>query len=125
MGIVVPKVRKHLCADALLRSVHDVFNHMPDHRKGAPNIPLPAALMSAFAMVSLKAPSLLAFDKERTADNLQRVYDIGRVPCDTSRRETLDPVQPEYRRPACPVGFRRLQRGKILEEMVFVDGHYL
>ena len=25
MGIVVPKVRKHLCADALLRSVQDVF----------------------------------------------------------------------------------------------------
>jgi hypothetical protein len=44
--------------------------------------------MSAFAMFSLKAPSLLAFDKERTEDNLQRVYGIGRVPCDTSMRET-------------------------------------
>ena len=125
MGIVVPKVRKHLCAEALLRSVHDVFCHIPDHRKGDPNIPLHDALMSAFALFSLKAPSLLAFDKERTEDNLQRVYDIGRVPCDTSMRETLDPVQPEYLRPAFTVGFRRLQRGKILEEMVFVDGHYL
>lgn len=125
MGIVVPKVRKHLCADALLRSVHDVFDHIPDHRKGDPNIPLHDALMSAFAMFSLKAPSLLAFDKERTEDNLQRVYDIGRVPCDTSMRETLDPVKPAYLRPALTVGFRRLQRGKILEEMVFVDGHYL
>jgi predicted transposase YbfD/YdcC len=27
---VVPKVRKHLGADALLRSVHDVFCHIPD-----------------------------------------------------------------------------------------------
>lgn len=26
MGIVVPKVRKHLCADALLRSAQDVFD---------------------------------------------------------------------------------------------------
>ena len=125
MGMVVPKLRKHLCADALLRSVQDVFCQLPDHRKGDPDIPLSDALMSAFAMFSLKAPSLLAFDKERTEDNLQRVYGIGRVPCDTSMRETLDPVKPERLRPAFKAVFRRLQRGKALEEMVFVEGHYL
>ena len=96
MGLVVPKVRKHLCADALLRSVHDVFGQLPDHRKGDPEIPLHDALMSAFALFSLKSPSLLAFDKERTEGNLQRVYGIGRVPCDTSMREILDPVKPEH-----------------------------
>jgi hypothetical protein len=68
MGIVVPKMRKHLCADALLRSVQDVFCQIPDHRKGDPGIPLSDALMSAYAIFSLKAPSLLAFDKERTED---------------------------------------------------------
>jgi len=125
MGLVVPKVRKHLCADALLRSVQDVFCRIPDHRKGDPEIPLSDALMSAFAMFSLKSPSLLAFDKERTEDNLQRVYGIGRVPCDTSMRETLDPVKPEHLRPAFKGAFRQLQRGKALEEMVFVEGHYL
>ena len=125
MGIVVPKVRKHLCADALLRSVQDVFCQIPDHRKGDPEIPLSDALMSAFAMFSLKSPSLLAFDKERTEDNLQRVYGIGRVPCDTSMREILDPVEPEHLRPAFKAVFRHLQRGKALEEMVFVEGHYL
>ena len=125
MGIVVPKMRKHLCADALLRSIQDTFCQIPDHRKGDIQIPLPNALMSAFAMFSLKAPSLLAFDKDRTEDNLQRVYGIGRVPCDTSMRDTLDPVQPEHLRPAFKVGFRGLQRGKVLEEMLFVAGHYL
>jgi Transposase DDE domain len=83
------------------------------------------ALLSAFAMFSLKSPSLLAFDKERTEDNLQRVYGIGRVPCDTSMREILDPVQPAHVRPAFKTVFRHLQRGKALEEMVFVEGHYL
>ena len=122
---MIPKVRKHLCADALLRSVQDVFCQIPDHRTGDPKILLGDALMFAFAMFSLKAPSLLAFDKERTEDNLQRVYGIGRVSCDTSMRHTLDPLQPEYLRPAFKVGFRGLQRGKILEEMVFVAGHYL
>jgi hypothetical protein len=125
MGMVVPKVRKHLCADALLRSVQDVFCHIPEHRKGDAEIILGDALMSAFALFSLKSPSLLAFDKERTEDNLQRVYGIGRVPCDTSMREILDPVEPEKLRPAFKTVFRHLQRGKALEEMVFVEGHYL
>lgn len=31
MGMVVPKERKHLWADALWRSVQDVFGRMPDH----------------------------------------------------------------------------------------------
>ena len=125
MGMVVPKLRKHLCADALLRSVQDVFCQIPDHRKGDPEIPLSDALMSALAMFSLKAPSLLAFDKERTEDNLQRVYGIGRVPCDTSMRKILDPVEPEHLRPTFKGAFRQLQRGKALEQMVFVQGHYL
>jgi hypothetical protein len=125
MGLVVSKMRKHLCADALLRSLQDGFCQIPDHRKGDPEITLSDALMSAFARFSLKAPSLLAFDKERTEDNLQRVYGIGRVPCDTSMREILDPVEPEHLRPAFNGAFRQLQRSKVLEEMVFVDGHYL
>src|SRR5918998_6644396 len=125
MGMGIPKARKHLCADALLRSVQDVFCQVRDPRTGDSEIALSDALMSAFALFSLKAPSLLAFDKERTEDNMQRVYGIGRVPCDTSMREILDPVEPEHLRPAFKVGFRHLQRGKALAQMVFVRGHYL
>jgi len=33
--------------------------------------------MSAFAMFSLKSPSLLAFDKERVEGNLQTIYGIA------------------------------------------------
>jgi len=125
MGMVIPKARKHLGADALLRSVQDVFCQVRDLQTGDSEMALGDALMSAFALFSLKAPSLLAFDKERTEDNLQRVYGIGRVPCDTSMRERLDPVDPEHLRPAFKTVFRHLQRGKALEEMVFVQGHYL
>ena len=50
--------------------------------------------MSAFAMFSLKAPSLLAFDKERAEGNLHTIYGIERVPCDTHMREILDRVLP-------------------------------
>jgi hypothetical protein len=125
MGLVVPKVRKHLCADALFDLLQATFADVEDHRKGDPDISLTDALMSAFAMFSLKSPSLLAFDKERAEDNLQRIYGIKRAPCDTSMRETLDPVEPESLRPAFKQVFRQLQRGKALEEMVFVEGHYL
>jgi hypothetical protein len=73
MGMGVPKVRKPLCADALLRSIQDVFCQLPEHRKGDVEIPMSDALMSAFAMCSLKSPSLLAFDKVRAEDHLQSI----------------------------------------------------
>ena len=40
-------------------------------------------------------------------------------------RERLDPVSPRWLRPVFTSVFRQLQRGKALEEMVFLDGHYL
>jgi hypothetical protein len=81
--------------------------------------------MSAFAMFSLKSPSLLAFDKQRAAGNLASLYGIERVPCDTLMREILDPVAPESLGPVFKSLFRQLQRGKAIEPMVFLDGHYL
>ena len=81
--------------------------------------------MAAFAMFSLKSPSLLAFDKERAEGNLETIYGMERVPCDTHMREILDPISPESPRPLFKSVFRQLQRGKALEEMAFLDGHYL
>jgi len=55
--------------------------------------------MSAFAMFSLKSPSLLAFDKQRVEGHWGTIYGIGHVPGDTQMRERLDPVSPESLRP--------------------------
>ena len=125
MAMMAPKARKHLSADALLSMLRSGFADIADHRPGTPDISLTDALLSAFAMFSLKSPSLLAFDKDRTAGNLPRVYGIERVPCDTAMRERLDPVEPESLRPFFKGVFRALQRGKALEAMVFVEGHSL
>jgi hypothetical protein len=125
MSIIAPKGRKYLCADALFRLVRTGCATLPDHRSGEAEIPFPDALMAAFAMFSLKAPSLLAFDKQRTEGNLGTIYGIERVPCDTQMREILDPVSPESLRPVFKSVFRQLQRGKALEPMTFLDGHYL
>jgi hypothetical protein len=125
MAIRAPKVRKHLSADALLGLLRSGFAAIGDPRPGDPDISLSDALMSAFAMFSLKSPSLLAFDQERTEGNLPQVYGIQRVPCDTSMREILDPLESESLRPLFKHVFGALQRGKALEELVFVEGHYL
>ena len=125
MTIVTPYVRKHLSADALFHLVRSGFASLPDYRLDDTEISLSDALMSAFAMFSLKAPSLLAFDKERAEGNLHTIYGIERVPCDTHMREILDPVSPKVLRPVFKSVFRQLQRGKALEPMAFLDGHYL
>jgi hypothetical protein len=125
MAIAAPHVHKSLSADALFALVRKAFATLGDHRPGTPDITLSDALMSAFAMFSLKAPSLLAFDKERAEDNLHRIYGIERVPCDTSMREILDPVAPAALRPVFKQVFTHLQRRKVLNEMEFVQGHYL
>ena len=125
MSVVAPKGRKHLCADALFRLLHEHFATIVDDDVDEGEIPLDDTLMSAFAMFSLKAPSLLAFDKQRTEGNLKTIYGIARAPCDTRMRERLDPVAPESLRPSFTLIFRQLQRGKALEPMVFLDGHYL
>jgi hypothetical protein len=123
--MVAPKARKHLSADALFHLVRSGFAPIPEPRDEAVDISLTDTLMSAFAMFSLKAPSLLAFDKERAEGNLHTIYGIQHVPCDTYMRERLDPVSPKVLRPVFTSVFRQLQRGKALEAMTFLDGHYL
>jgi len=125
MSIVTPHVRKHLSADALFHVVRSGFADIPDPRCADVDMSLTDTLMSAFAMFSLKAPSLLAFDKERAEGNLHTIYGMARVPCDTYMRERLDPLSPKWLRPVFKSVFRQLQRGKALEERLFLEGHYL
>src|SRR5713101_7257723 len=99
MSSVAPKGRKHLSADALCRLGRSGFAHIPDPRCGDVDMSLTAAFMSAFALFSLKSPSLLAFDKERAEGNGGTLDGIARVPGDTRMREILDPVFPESLRP--------------------------
>ena len=96
-----PTPRKRLSADALFRSIHQTFHHIPDPRTGNPTISLPDALMSGLAMFALKDPSMLAFDERRQRDekNLQMIFHMKNVPSDTTMRETLDPVEHEQLRP--------------------------
>jgi len=127
MALTLGEARKDLSADALFRSLRSHFGSLPDPRSGEVEIPLGDALMSAFAMFSLKDPSLLAFDHRRRnpKDNFRTIYGINRVPSDSQMRDILDPIDPADLRAPFREIFRRLQRGKVLERFVYRDGHYL
>src|SRR5450755_1905434 len=114
MAIALGEVPKDLSADSLFRLIRSQFGSLPDPRSGEVEIPLDDALMSAFAMFSLKDPSLLAFDHRRRDpnDNFRTIYGINRVPSDSQMRDILDPVDPLSLRPVFRDVFRCLQRGK-------------
>src|SRR3954452_11538881 len=127
MALAPGEARKDLSADALFNMLGGQFASLPDARAGEVEITLGDALMSAFAMFSLKDPSLLAFDHRRRdpTDNFRTIYGINRVPSDSQMRAILDPVDPVNLRPGFLDVFRRLQRGKALERFVYREGHYL
>lgn len=108
------KVRQELSADGLFKLIRQRFDQLTDARAESAGITLTDALMSAFAMFSLKDPSLLAFDQRRQdpSDNFRTVYGIKIVPCDTQMRTIVDPVDPAQVRPLFQDLFRCLQRGK-------------
>ncbi|MTI11776.1 transposase [Sansalvadorimonas verongulae] len=131
MTATAPKSRKHLCADSLIRLIHETLSQVPDHRpnrvKG--KITLTDAFMSAFAMMHLKYATLLDFDREaRTEElqyNLSHLYRVqGRIPCDTHMREILDPVDPiELRKPYKKL-FAQVQRGGQLDAFKHPVGEF-
>jgi hypothetical protein len=120
-------VRKHLSADAMIRSLRASFEQVDDTRKGKPEIPMEDALMSSLAMFSLKDPSLLAFDERRKEEghNLKTIYRMQAIPSDTQMRDILDPVPPDNLRSAHNDLINALQRGKALEKMQYLDEGYL
>jgi hypothetical protein len=122
----VPKVRKHLSADALYALLKARFATLPDQRQQEKaTFPLADALQAGLALFVLKDPSLLAFQERRNDTNLRTLFGIGQIPSDTQMRTILDDVDPEQLRPAFTDVWRALQRGKVLEPYVFYQGAYL
>jgi hypothetical protein len=117
---------KLLSADRLFALVRANFEQVTDQRAENAKISMPDALMSGFAMFSLKDPSLLAFDERQATDsNLGSIYGIEQVPGDTQMRTILDDVAPAEIRPVFRDVVRQLQRTKKLEKFVFLGGSYL
>jgi hypothetical protein len=140
--------RKQLSGRSCLREIRKHFEQLPDRRRAASTvIPLADALMSGFAVFSLKFPSLLQFEQRAKAEfeknfdrnkrrspallqkkynsNLRSLYGIREIPSDTQMRSILDEVDPDSIRGAFAKLFEPLQRGKALADFEFHAGHYL
>jgi hypothetical protein len=116
-----PKTRRHLSFDPLIRQIRVRAKQLPDPRHQADC----EYSMSAFALFSLKDPSLLAFEKRRYDENIKNLFRVLNVPSDTQMRTIIDPLEPDLLRPMFNDVFRQLQRGKALEPYVFHNGCYL
>ena len=127
MSAVAPdRVRKYLSIDSLIQGLRERFEAIPDPRRASSVEHSQAdCLMSAFAMFSLKDPSLLAFDQRRQDKSLMNLYRIKSIPSDTQHREILDEVDPKALNECFADIFYELQRGGMLKDFVFHDGQYL
>src|SRR5712692_6387086 len=106
---------KRLTVEAFRGLLATTFTQIPDKR--APQRmrwELPAVLMSAFALFFFQPPSLLEsqrrMKKQRGRSNLERVFQIEDLPCDTQRREILDGVPSEPLRRVLPQTFEQIRR---------------
>jgi hypothetical protein len=124
--------RKHLSAKGLFEIIYNQFKKIKPTREMSLRsnpITLPDCLMSGLAMFSLKFPSLLKFDEHKDENeikhNLRTLFHVMKTPSDTYMRERIDEVDPKEIRKAYKKIFAEVQRGKGLEEFVYLDGHYL
>lgn len=124
MGWIAKRRKKQSQFGYLLGEVQQIFESVSDHRCRNASINMVDILSSAFAMFSLKSPSLLSFEKRSQAEegNLQRLYGIDKICSDTQMREVLDKVSAD----SLQTGFQRLyavlEDCRILEEYRYWQG---
>lgn len=86
-------------------------------------------LMSGLAVFGMKCSSLLQFDdrkeEEAIKHNLETLYQIKKVPCDTYLRERLDEIDYQELRGSFKKIFSIIQRNKKLEEYTYLEEGYI
>lgn len=97
MGTKYDKRRAKINMDGLIHDLRQSFSQITDPRQRVIGQGLTDISLSAFAMFSLKYPSLLQFDTQThlERENLQRVYQVAQVCSDSQMRQVLDRVPAE------------------------------
>jgi hypothetical protein len=113
-------------AEEIISELKSHFENIPEHRGPQTVIPLKDALMSGYAMFSLKFPSLLAFEEERIESgakesNLKLIFAIGQIPSDTQMRTIVDEVEPQKLKGAFPSILKWVQARKLLKPYEFFN----
>lgn len=133
MSKAIESKANHLKFDAQMQFLEERFKQIPDHRASNTRYPLGGVLQAAFAMFSLKSPSLLDFKQQTISErsNLRSIYRItGAIPSDSQMRETLDNLDFEQMRSLFPALYQRICEAGMLNDyqywqeyvLVSVDG---
>jgi Transposase DDE domain len=124
MPLNYKRLQEKITFDDLMGTLSEEFAQLPDHRRANSSYDLADVLRSAFAMFSLKSPSLLAF-KELTKQeekNLKAIYQIRSIPSDTQMRTTLDPLSPAPLRTLFAKLFHKLSEAGVIKEYEYWRG---
>ncbi len=118
MPLSYQKRQQKLTFDHLMLSLSQAFAHLPDHRRSNVSYSLADILRSAFAMFSLKSPSLLSFRQQTRHErrNLRAIFHLTDIPGDTQMRAALDPVAPAPLRALFAMLFAILQQAGVVKQ---------
>lgn len=118
------KLKKATSFDGLFKKLSDQLDGIADYRASNASYGLGDVLRSAFAMFSLKYPSLLAFEKrsQEEGKNLRNIYRIQQIPSDSQMRTILDQVDPSPLRQSFRSFFELLGRAKVVKDYEYLSG---
>jgi len=121
------KAMESLKIDALHKYLASEFNKFADNRDDNLSITMQDALMSGYAVFSLKDKSLLQFNNERPnrAENLKTVYKVNKAPSDSAMRVILDEVKNEPINEVYLGLVKKLRSGGILKGYSYMNGYVL
>jgi Transposase DDE domain len=118
------RLQEKITFDDLMETLSEEFAQLPDHRRANSSYELADVLRSAFAMFSLKSPSLLAFKElsKQEEKNLKAIYRVQSVPSDTQMRTMLDPLSPVPLRTLFAKLFNKLSESGVIKEYEYWKG---
>ena len=110
--------------DNEIQFMREVFSKVEDKRSSNTSHKMSDILMSGLAMFSLKCKSVLGFEQltEVEKSNLFSVYGIEKVCSDTTLREVLDNINPNFLRDLFPKKFQTLRKTGILNDFCYKIG---
>jgi len=127
MGAKAQQKLDCLKIDRLHGYIKHEFKQFLDTREDNKSIEMADAMMSGYAMFSLKDSSLLEFNNERTprAHNLKEVYKIEKAPSDSGMREILDPVEPKVFNQIFAGLYKRLKKSGVVKSYEYIGDYIL
>ena len=100
-----------------------------DSTDASKRLPIIDCLMSGLAVFGMKCTSLLQFESRKKEEairhNLESLYQVENIPCDTYLRERLDEVEPSDLKRAFKKVFSIIQRNKKLEDYTYLEEGYI